>query len=377
VVLPLPWLDQAYSTPPFVSPSAAPVPASVDAESLALDSALIGMICGSRALRTLQQHRIPFLKLALWLLVRGLPVAPPQPRAVGRFLTALVVDRRNKSAAPLVVRALSFVCWLNSWPSMSSSVFLQIPQQAAAAEFSGPPRKVAPIETWMIAAILLDWARPEQPEWKFMLAVAFLVCYMTVARYDDLTYLQWGPGYYTDEDTFLSFYFEKRKNDQLRVGHSVDVACLSSGESCFNGVTAGDYIRRGAARFGSGAVLRNLIWRRGVLVLDVPFTPPRTPSGAFVVAGLESQWSPRYLSSKRFRQFLRQALFECCGIPKDTAVDYTGHSLRVGAGTCLVQQGVAHHVIMNRAGVTSADWIRTYDRVDLDRRLEASRALAL
>ena len=74
---------------------------------------------------------------------------------------------------------------------------------------------------------------------------------------------------------------------------------------------------------------------------------------------------------------LRSALVRYCGLPRDTAAQYTSHGIRAGAATTLVRAQVPDHIIQSRAGVTSADWITAYDRLDLGRRLACSRSLGL
>mmetsp|Transcript_2798 Transcript_2798/g.9363 ORF Transcript_2798/g.9363 Transcript_2798/m.9363 type:complete len:107 (-) Transcript_2798:465-785(-) len=99
------------------------------------------MILGARSQRTLATYRAPFLKLALWLAVRGLAVSPPASADVSRYLTLLTVARRNKSAAASAVCALQFVVWLNHWPSFAGDSGCRIPIDAAARASAVRPRR--------------------------------------------------------------------------------------------------------------------------------------------------------------------------------------------------------------------------------------------
>mmetsp|Transcript_19089 Transcript_19089/g.61443 ORF Transcript_19089/g.61443 Transcript_19089/m.61443 type:complete len:131 (-) Transcript_19089:558-950(-) len=65
------------------------------------------------------------------------------------------------------------------------------------------------------------------------------------------------------------------------------------------------------------------------------------------------------------------------GIAAEDALTYTTHGIRRGAATSMVKHQVPEHIVLDRAGVTSRDWIATYDEVDLDRRRDCSRALGL
>ncbi len=72
---------------------------------------------------------------------------------------------------------------------------------------------------------------------------------------------------------------------------------------------------------------------------------------------------------------LRERLVEDCGLSVEEARKFSAHSPRAGGASELVRQKVPEHIIKTLAGVTGADWIATYDRVDLDRRLAAVRGL--
>ena len=66
-----------------------------------------------------------------------------------------------------------------------------------------------------------------------------------------------------------------------------------------------------------------------------------------------------------------------CNISAAEAVAFSTHAIRRGAAASLVEAKVPDHIIMARAGVVSADWVRTYDGIDLERRLTCSRSLGL
>ena len=76
------------------------------------------------------------------------------------------------------------------------------------------------------------------------------------------------------------------------------------------------------------------------------------------------------------RQF-RSALVAHSNISAAEAVAFSTHAIRRGAVTSLVKAKVPDHIIVARAGVVSADWVRTYDGIDLERRLTCSRSPGL
>ena len=86
---------------------------------------------------------------------------------------------------------------------------------------------------------------------------------------------------------------------------------------------------------------------------------------------------PANMALKTFQRHYQDLLVEFCGLSDTDAKDYTSHGIRAGGTTSLVKHKVPTHIIQHCAGTVSADWIATYDRVDLDRRLECSRALGL
>ena len=86
---------------------------------------------------------------------------------------------------------------------------------------------------------------------------------------------------------------------------------------------------------------------------------------------------PMNMTRSQFQRHIQGMLVEFCALPLQDAKTYTTQGIRAGAATTLVKHRVPDHVVKGRAGVTSDDWIMTYDRIDLDRRLECSRALSL
>jgi hypothetical protein len=80
---------------------------------------------------------------------------------------------------------------------------------------------------------------------------------------------------------------------------------------------------------------------------------------------------------KIFAREFRNALVAHCKISATEAVAFSTHAIRRGAATSLVKAKVPDHIIVARAGVVSSEWVRTYDAVDLERRLSCSRSLGL
>ena len=89
----------------------------------------------------------------------------------------------------------------------------------------------------------------------------------------------------------------------------------------------------------------------------------------------ELRGCPCFMMFPDFLNRLRAALVECCGLTSDEALHYTTHGVRAAAATSLVKADVALHIINTRAGTVTHNWVADYDRVDLPRRLDASRAL--
>ena len=100
----------------------------------ATDDALVNVISDARSRRTLATYRTPFLKLVLWLALRGHPVAPPEPDHIKRYLTNVAILRRDTTPAETTVRALQFVASLNQWPSLWAHPSSQIPMSASTRE---------------------------------------------------------------------------------------------------------------------------------------------------------------------------------------------------------------------------------------------------
>mmetsp|Transcript_17881 Transcript_17881/g.57833 ORF Transcript_17881/g.57833 Transcript_17881/m.57833 type:complete len:476 (-) Transcript_17881:396-1823(-) len=340
-----------------------------DPETVALGDAFARMIEGARSRRTLTTYRAPFLKLALWLALRAYPLSPPTPRHVGLYLTAIVVLRRNGSAAETAARALEFVGWLNEWPSLSSNPACRLPVEASLRAFNAPKPKSAPLQPWMLVAIVRGTA--DGPAWQRMLAWAMLACYMCVGRFSDLCRLQWGDGWFEDHPWGLRFFLDKRKTDQRYDGQWIDIADNASCAAEFDGFSAVSELRKARRLLGhaGGPVLRSFKGngRPGERRLVGPFFP----------ADHDHAGAPRHLTRGPFQDHMQAFLGRFCNLPPADAKAYTTHGLRIGAATSMVRHKVPDHIVKARAGVTSDDWIGEYDRVDLPRRLDCSLALGL
>mmetsp|Transcript_3902 Transcript_3902/g.12083 ORF Transcript_3902/g.12083 Transcript_3902/m.12083 type:complete len:324 (-) Transcript_3902:246-1217(-) len=323
------------------------------------------MILGARGQRTLANYRAPFLKLVLWLAVRGLAVSPPSCADVSMYLTFLTVHRRNKSAAASAVGSLQFVVWLNRWPSFAADSGCRIPIDAAGRAFGGPTKKASPPEPWMMVAI--NRAVHDAPLAERMLGWAALACYMVVGRFDDLCKLRWAEGFYESHVWGIRFFLEKRKTDQQYRGQWIDIA----DSSAIDGFSPVAELRAARAALGAtGPVLRRTSSYRPPrkFQLQQPFFPTSHPKHP----GL-----PLHMSRATFQSHYQRLLQAHCGISAADAATYTTHGIRRGAATSMVKHQVPEHIILDRAGVSSRDWIATYDEVDLGRRLDCSRALGL
>ena len=294
-------------------------------------------------------------------------LSPPSPQVVGRYLVFVTAVRRNQSAAASAVAALQYVSYLNNWESVADSVYVRVPKDAASRAFAAPTRKAPAIEAWMVVAIVRACCGADEPAPLRMFGYAVLACFMVVGRFDDLCHLRFDSGYFEVHATHLRFFFDRRKNDQNYSGHWVDVATSDAGSASFPGFSAVAHLRAAAAFLGDGGPVLRRVWKRGA----TPFlAPPFFMSGNH--AGLQCN-----MLYKDFVARLRAALVSCCGLSNDDAREYSTHGIRAGAATTLVKARVPEHIIKDRAGVVAADWIECYDRVELARRLECSRALGL
>mmetsp|Transcript_8328 Transcript_8328/g.29418 ORF Transcript_8328/g.29418 Transcript_8328/m.29418 type:complete len:450 (-) Transcript_8328:435-1784(-) len=367
IILPAGWFSEiSYFEP--VAPGESLLPLDPNAaEAAALDVAFSSMVLGSRADATLSKYRIPFIKMMLWLALRGLCLSPPAAADVGRYLAFIVMDRRNKSAAVVSVRALAFVAWLNSWGPISSSPHCALPMSAAVRAFSVPTKKAAALEAWHVAAIVKACCRADSPDHDFMFGTALVTCFMLLCRYDDLKRLCFAPDRFEVFKSHIRFFLETRKTDQNYGGQWIDIAAVAPSAASFD-ISCYDLVLAWRARArGVGPVLRRIYKRNGTH-LAPPFVVARMGKNLPVGA-------PLYMARQAFVVLLRQRLVSDCGLTVDEATFFSAHSPRAGGATEMVKQKVPDHIIQKLAGTVGADWIKTYDRVDLARRLAASATL--
>jgi hypothetical protein len=312
-----------------------------------------------------RRKRIPTRESA-WSLVAGLaPTAPAADSAAGLARAAMLAG----VAAAVLAAALCDTPPPTVAPAGSAAELARANMLGAARRaFATETRKALSIEAWMIVAIVQACCGTNEPAPRRMLGYAMLACFMVVGRFDDLCRLRFDSGFFEDHATYLRFFFDKRKNDQNYSGHWVDVAATDAGSASFPGFSAVAHLRAAAAFLGDeGPVLRR-VWKRGATPrLAPPFFAPGTK-----LAGLQCN-----MLYKDFVERMRAELVACCGLSAVAAREYSSHGIRAGAATTLVKAQVPDHIIKARAGVVAADWIECYDRVELARRLECSRALGL
>ncbi|KAJ1448740.1 hypothetical protein M885DRAFT_538043 [Pelagophyceae sp. CCMP2097] len=277
------------------------------------------------------------------------------------------MDRRNKSAAVVAVRALAFVAWMNSWGPLSTSPHCALMISAAVRAFSGPTKKAAALEAWHVAAIVKACCRADSPDHDFMFGTALVTCFMLLCRYDDLKRLCFEKDRFELFDTHARFFLETRKTDQNYGGQWIDIAAVAPTAASF-GISCYDLLLDMRARaHGVGPLLRRIYKRHGKHL-----APP------FVVAGMRTDLpvgAPMYMARQAFVELLRQHLVSDCGLTADEAIFFSAHSPRAGGATEMVKQKVPTQLIQDLAGTVGADWIKCYDRVDLARRLAASATL--
>ncbi|KAJ1445652.1 hypothetical protein M885DRAFT_549244 [Pelagophyceae sp. CCMP2097] len=180
--------------------------------------------------------------------------------------------------------------------------------------------------------------------------------------------MRWEEDVFEAKPTHLRFYLEKRKTDQNYAGQWIDIPFVAPSASSF-GLSA--YTLALAMReraHGVGTVLRRIYFRSGEHI-----APP------FIVEGRGTVempvGTPMYMARQNVAARLRRRLVSDCGLSVEEARLFSGHSPRAGGATEMVRQKVPEHAIKSLAGVVGADWIRTYDRLDLGRRLDAVAAL--
>jgi hypothetical protein len=357
IALPPLWLADAHTQPPGAAGDLA-------LEDALLDGAVMQQLLGARAPSTLALHRLPWLKLILWLALRCKPLHPPLEADVWRYMAMLTALRRNQSAASSALQAVNFVLSINDLPSFSSTTTRAL-QKGARKAFAATPKKAPPLEKWMVKAIVLGCCSVHADECRCMFGIAVLALFMCTCRFSDLCRLRWDADFCEDFGTHMRLYFDRRKNDSEYKGHFVDIAELP-GESDFAAIT---WLRAARARFGSGPVLRR-VWRRHGSVLAPPFFGPNHNPPAL-------RGEPCNMAIDEFNQTLTAELVACCGLAPDIAEDYTSHGGRAGSATTLKRARVDPDDIRARAGVSSLSWVPVYDRGDLARSLATSAALEL
>jgi hypothetical protein len=368
IIMPAGWFSKlSYFEPVEPGESLQPLDPNV-AEAAALDDSFSSLVLGARADATLSKYRIPFIKMMLWLALRGLCVSPPSAPDVGRYLAFIVMERRNKSAPSVAVRALAFVAWLNSWGPISSTPQCALPASAAVRAFSGPTKKASPLEAWHVAAIAKTCCRVDSPDHVFMFGTALVVSFMSLCRYDDLKRLSWDADRFEVFPTHARLFLDSRKTDQNYGGEWIDIANVAPTAASFNISCYQLVLAMHARARGVGPVLRRIHLRNGAHL-----------ASPFVLAGRGSEkmpvGAPMYMARNDLVKLLRRHLIADCGLSAAEAALFSGHSPRAGGATEMVKQRVPHHIIQLLAGTTGADWIKTYDRVDLARRLAASATL--
>jgi hypothetical protein len=301
----------------------------------------------------------------IWALVRDKPVDIRLilEEDVARFAVALNVERRNKSAAKSAVDAINYVRRLNGIADFSASLAIKGTLKAAVLAFSGPTKKAPEITIDFVADIVLACCADGQPDWRFMFGVSILALFFGMCRFSDLARLRYDPGYMDGFGTHIRVFIDHRKNDPLWKGHFFDVA-VGDSATAYRGLVASEIFLAAKARFLTGPLLRR-VWRRG----GVRHLAPR-----FIEFGPNAGES-RTMSLSDFHIMLRTELMACCGFSAALADEYTSHGGRAAAASELSRARLPHGQINARAGVVTENWLAGYDRLDLDRRLETSRAL--
>ena len=362
VRLPAGWLTGGFKPRPSVVDELW----NFDDLDATLDSLLDDLVSDGRAVRTLEKHRNPFLKMVFFLAVRGKPVQPPEPVDVGRYLALLLRLRFNEGALTSAKGALHYVCALNGWPLVASTSVAQIPLDAAARLCGRPVSKSRPLEPWMVAAmwtVLVPGGMvAATPDCAFALAV--LVGFLCTGRFACLCRARYDDGYCTVTPDEITFFFDVRKNDPGWKGHSVVIA--RSGATELGGTDAYSVLVLAKRVFGVGPVLRR-VDKRGRE--PARLAPPFLDEPKFDSHGNRSLRNMLY---GPFVQMLRAVLVRI-GLSSAEADEYAAHSMRRGSVTALKKRKCDGEEIMDRAGVTSDGWVAGYDEVSPERK----RALSL
>ena len=199
---------------------------SLATETATLDVAFSGMVCGGRSVRTLAKYRLQFLKLALWLALRGFAFDPPLLRAVSHTSSssprsggthrppARRLRRRRAAVHPLAQRLAG----------RERQNCLRVAIDAASHASAAQTREAPAIEAWMFVVIVQAFCGTNEPAPRRMFGYAVLAFFMVVGRSDDLCRIRFDPGFFEVPDTHLQFFFGHHKSDQNCAGHWVDVA---------------------------------------------------------------------------------------------------------------------------------------------------------
>ena len=320
-------------------------------ERVHLDDSLHALSDDARAPRTVANLRLPGIKLVWWMASRGL-MMPPSQRELSWYLTSLAKERDNVGSVTQARTALLMLCRLNEWPTDPYTAGLAlVPGEAMRRLHKVATHKVAPLLLDDVRVILKTYAaeRPDRPaayQWQLAVGTAIGVGFKVLARYDDLSQMRYDEGFCEVTPLYARFFLEERKNAQYQ-GQWIDIARPEDPDE--RGVYHSVIAAR-AVRGGTGFVL------------------PTVSSDGFVGTGA--------MGYQDFVSHLRAALI-FIGYPERTAAEYAAHSMRAGAATEGLRNGLAPADACRLAGVKDLNWILYYNRHHLADRLRASRSLGL
>lgn len=315
------------------------------------DEALQRIAGRSRAASTLHKYFYPWRKWVEACRAKGYTPLPAKSDEFTRYLVYLASNRRNASCVRDAISAVNFVHSLCDLPSPSQASTLPWGvADAVKREWAKPVKQAAPLETWMVAAILRRYCAEGGDLALWTVAIGILAGFVCFGRYDCITRLRLEPEFlrFAPDGSHARLFIDKRKTDQYHGGQFVDVAASPGSDIC---------PVRLLQRY------TQLVGAKGFLLRG---KGPDAP-----------------MAYRDFIAAFRTALNLCCGIPRnltetyaDLSVDrYSTHSIRRGATTAALRNGASVRGVRKQAGVTGLHWEDRYEDPDLEARLSVTRAL--
>ena len=352
--VPRAWLDPddpAGGAPPALPPEGASADEFRAHRQTFLRFALSQLADNARATTTVRGLKNAGLKL-LWFLATMDATLPPSQGHYADYLAYLATERGALGCITQASGAIRHLCRVNNWPvdPYITGIAL-LPSSAVARATRHQVKKVVALRLVYVRGIadMFCFARrgiPTAAQWEFAIGVGIVVSFCVFARWSDAAVLRWDEGFFEEDEQYVRFFLEHRKNAQF-AGNFVDIA--RPADSHHRG--AYHMVREAKALFRRGHVLPHI-------------------SASGVVD------HSRYMPYASYVLHLRRALVRV-GVPVEEALKFAGQSARAGAATEAVQAGLPPHTLCRMAGVSTISWCLGYVRPDQEDRLRESRKIGL